>query len=232
MIVADSADSLVRDRARKGRPPRYRLVLPDAFGPPDPVGGSGHGQQVVAERLTTVLNTAAKIAALLEDYAERDADINVEWSAECGGERVEWQNFLYVPQRIWVLRRRLTAFGPELTHPVAVVFRASERQSASSGVGASGSCAAVYALPPEPGAPETDRLSVVGEQELVDSVFANGTRKYYIGYGMWHRTALRAGDPVRLCLGIYTTAQIADISDRVGDRPLARWGEWRRLHDE
>lgn len=228
VIRADSDHTLLRDRGRKGRP-RYRLVLPDAFGPTDPTTPGAHGEQVVAERLTTVLNTAAKIAALLEDYAERDADVRVEWSAECGGERVDWMNFLYVPQRIWVLHRRLGADGSHLTHPTAVVFKAWERQSSMSGTHDSSSCAATYALPPEPGTPETQRLLVVGERELIDSVFANGTSRYYIGYGMWHRARSRTTDAVRLRLHIYSAAQVADISDGVGERPLSRWREWRHL---
>ncbi|MBL1080100.1 hypothetical protein JK358_37460 [Nocardia sp. 2] len=230
VIRAESDDSLRRDRSRNGRP-RYRLVLPEAFGPAELIARGSRGEQVVAERLTTVLNTAAKIAALLEDYAERDADIDMEWSAECGGERVEWLNFLYVPQRIWVLHRRLEREGPALGHPTAVVFRATECESSTSSTGVSRSCAGTYALPPEPGSPEVERLAVVGEHELIERVFAQGTSRFYIGYGMWFRERGGPVGPTRLRLHIYSAAQVADISDEVGDRPLSRWRQWRRLRD-
>ncbi|MFI6314621.1 hypothetical protein ACIBEK_31330 [Nocardia fusca] len=230
VIRAGSAEALVRERSKSG-PPRYRLVVPEAFGPAASQESVDGGVQVVAERLTTVLNTAAKIAALLEDYTARDVDPNIEWYAECRGKRVEWLSFLYIPQRTWALRDRLKAGRPELTHPVAVIFaayelktpwldRARRRRRPRDGYRA-----ATYPLLPEPDGPMAEELVVVGEQELVETAFAAGPGKYYIGYGMWTRG--RYGHGPRnfpgLSLRMNNVGQVSPLPAGISPTALSRW---------
>ncbi|WP_280424526.1 hypothetical protein [Nocardia carnea] len=161
--------------------------------------------QVVAEKLTTVLNTAAKIAALIEDYAARGADPNVEWIAECRGRRVEWLNFLYTPLRTWVLSNRLPKDGSELSHPVAVIFLAQEKDSRWGkpyrwAIPRIGSRTATFALPPESQRQESGPLFVRGDRGLIDQAFGVGLGHFYIGYGMWTRTALHRSEHPQLTL--------------------------------
>lgn len=227
VLLEGSAGALVRERRRSG-PPRYRLVVPEAFGPATSRQNRA-GVQVVAERLTTVLNTAAKIAALIESYAAHGVDPNVEWYAECRGKRVEWLNFLYSPQRTWVLRKRLEVERSGLTHPVAVLFAPytlevpwPERISfwRRSGVGYR---AAAYPLGPEFGPRMTEELVVVGERQLIESVFAAGADRYYIGYGMW-----KLASPVRrglscLTLRMDNASQVAPVAADISPAAGSRW---------
>lgn len=232
-VIRDSSgEAIVRDRSVDGRP-RYRLVVPEAFGPAEAGVSVGGGSQVVVERLTTVLNTAAKIAALLEDYAARGVDPNVEWLAECRGERVEWLNFLYVPQRIWVLRNRLQLDVAELSHPVAVIFLAQQKKTTLGrpflwGIPLVSYRSATYALLPEPTQPRSEKLFVAGDHQLLQHAFADGLGKYYIGYGMWKRVSYREPNPPRLTLEMDNAAQIARIPDDIGSAALSRWKDWRR----
>lgn len=217
-----SAGALVRERRRSG-PPRYRLVVPEAFGPATSPR-DGDGVQVVAERLTTVLNTAAKIAALIEDYAAQGVDPNIEWYAECRGKRVEWLNFLYSPQRTWVLRKRLEMERPGPAHPVAVLFAPYTprvpwperitfwRRSAV------GYRAAVYPLVPESGPRMTGELVVAGERALVESVFAARPDTFYIGYGMW-----KLDRQARLALRMDNAGQVAPLSAGISATAWSRW---------
>jgi hypothetical protein len=232
VIRADSAETLVRDRSPRGRP-RYRLVVPEAFGTPDSTASVGGGSQVVAEKLTTVLNTAAKIAALIEDYAARGADPNIEWIAECRGERVEWLNFLYTPPRTWVIRNRLPRDGSELTHPVAVIFLAQEKDTRWGrphrwAIPRLGSRAATYALPSESERRESDKLFVRGDRGLIDQAFVEGLGKYYIGYGMWKQITQPRGNQPRLTLHVDNVTQIAAIPDDISSAAPSRWKDWRR----
>ncbi|MFI6309948.1 hypothetical protein ACIBEK_07450 [Nocardia fusca] len=71
----------------------------------------------------------ASLAVMVSGLAMVGIDPNIEWIAECRGERVEWLNFLYTPPRTWVLRNRLPQDGTELTHPVAVIFLAQEKDT-------------------------------------------------------------------------------------------------------
>ncbi|WP_280489483.1 hypothetical protein [Nocardia carnea] len=228
-----SAGALVRERCRSG-PPRYRLVVPEAFGPATSPDNDG-GVQVVAERLTTVLNTAAKIAALIEHYAARGVDPNIEWCAECRGERVEWLSFLYTPQRTWALRRRLLENGSGLTHPVAVLFspyvveapwRDRIRFWRRSGIGYR---AAAYRLPPETDRRITAELVVAGEYQLLESVFAMGSGKYYIGYGMWEFDVYARGSVPRLMLHMDHAGQVSPLSADISPAALSRWRFLGRL---
>lgn len=191
------------------------------------------GSLVVAEKLTTVLNTAAKIAALLEEYADRGIDPNIEWLAECRGERVEWLNFLYTPPRTWVLRNRLARDGSELTHPVAVSFLAQEKDISWGrpyrwAIPRFGSRAATYALPSESEHRKSDRLVVRGDRQLIDQAFADGLGKYYIGYGMWKRITHRRADHPQLTLQLDDVTQVARIPDDIGSVALRRWKNWRQ----
>lgn len=230
VICADSADTLLRDRSRHGRP-RYRLVLPEAFVPATHYNGTG-GSQSVAEQLTTVLNTAAKIAALIEDYADLGVDPNIEWVAECRGEQVQWLNFLYTPQRIWTLRRRLPPNGTDLPHPVAVIFLAQQPARRSASRPAPDSYhAARYALPPEPNAPMSEKLYIDGASDLVEHAFSEGLGKFYIAYGMWRRsTHPRLPEP-RVRLHLDNLTQIAHIPYTIGRVAPTRWKDWRRTRN-
>ena len=232
VIRAGSAETLVRDRSPRGRP-RYRLLVPEAFGPPDSATSVGGGSQVVAEKLTTVLNTAAKIAALIEDYAVRGVDPNIEWIAECRGERVEWLNFLYTPPRTWVLRNRLPRGGSELTHPVAVVFLAQEKDTRWGrphrwAIPRFGTRAATYAMPSETEQRESDKLIVRGDRQLIDHAIADGLGTYYIGYGMWKRMTNTRFDCPRLTLQVDNVSQIARVPDDISKTAPQRWKDWRR----
>ncbi|MGW1740134.1 hypothetical protein ACWCPQ_15135 [Nocardia sp. NPDC001965] len=209
---------------------RYRLVVPEAFGPADARESVAGGVQVVAERLTTVLNTAAKIAALLEDYTARDVDPDIEWYAECRGKRVKWLSFLYIPQRTWALRERLRLERPP-AHPVAVIFAAYEPRTPWPGrvrLGRrprDGCRAARYPLLPEPGRPTAGELVVVGEKQLVEAAFAAGSGKHYIGYGMWTRDIQDRGRPdsPRLSLRMNNARQVAPLPESISPAALSRW---------
>lgn len=231
VIRADSGGALVRERS--AGPPRYRLVVPEAFGPANGNESAGGGLSV-AERLTQVLNTAAKIAALLEDYASRGAEVNTEWSAECRGERVEWLNFLYVPQRIWVLRNRLSEPETTLTHPTAVIFLAQEPRRRRTPL-RDGTMwdyrAARYAVPPDPGQPKSEKLFVGGSEDVVGEAFSAGLNKYYLGYGMWSRFSYAEQFPPRLTLRLHHTTQLVQVREEFSRGAFARWRDWRRLHE-
>lgn len=227
VLQDDSAGALVHERRRSG-PPRYRLVVPEAFGPAASHGNGG-GVQVVAQRVTTVLNTAAKIAALIEDYAAQGVDPNIEWYAECRGKRVEWLSFLYTPQRTWSLRRRLCPDGPGLTHPVAVLFapyvldaRWQDRLRfwRRSDIGYR---AAAYWLPPEPDQRMTAELVVTGDHQLMESVFTAGSDQFYIGYGMWELDVYARGTLPRLTLHMDNAGQVSPLPADIRAAVLSRW---------
>ncbi|MBH0777021.1 hypothetical protein [Nocardia bovistercoris] len=228
-VISDSsADTLVRDRPRDGRP-QYRLVLPEAFGPSARYESIGGGSRTVADKLTTVLNTATKIAALIEDYADRDVDPNIEWVAECRGERVPWLHFLYTPQRIFNLRSRLRPDGTDLAHPVAVIFLAQKSPRNKSPRPRSDSYrAASYALLPEPDEPHQERLYVTGKSDLIEHAFADGLGRFYIAYGMWRRSTHQFLDAPRLRLRVDHLTQVARIPDTIGSVAPTRWKDWRR----
>ncbi|SHX11000.1 Uncharacterised protein [Mycobacteroides abscessus subsp. abscessus] len=228
VIVDESKGALVRDRTGRRRRPRYRLVLPESFGESEKTGGDGAGLTVAVE-MTSILNTAAKIAVLLEDYAARSVDIDIDWIVECRGQRIEWLNFLYTPQRIWVLRRRLLS-AAALQHPVAVIFRATRAMSRPRASYTYRS--AVYHLVPEPEEELTDLLFVDGRPELVDQAFQAGLNKFYIGYGMWERVQYsrkpaKDSRPPRLTLHLTNTALVAPLSDEIVEVSQARWRNLR-----
>ncbi|MGN2641014.1 hypothetical protein ACTD5D_33570 [Nocardia takedensis] len=229
VIRDSSADTLVRDRSHDGRP-RYRLVLPEAFAPAVPYESVGGGSRTFAHELTTVLNTAAKIAALIEDYADRGVDPNVEWVAECRGRPIQWLEFLYTPQRIWNLRRRLPPGGTDLPHPVAVIFLAQQPERRHPHRHSPDSYhTAVYALPPEPGGTSSEKLYIDGERSLIERAFPEGLGRFYLGYGMWRRSTHPHLPPPRLRLRLDNLTQIAPIHDAIGSVAPTRWKDWRRI---
>ena len=102
----------------------YRLPWPETFAR-IPRGtaaeATGPDGAVFSEKGTQLLNTAAKIAGLLEQYKDLGEHPEVVFRAVCRGRDVEWINFLYTPQRTRVLANNLRTAEP--THPVAVIFR-------------------------------------------------------------------------------------------------------------
>jgi hypothetical protein len=122
-LVESSEDQL--ERPTRGRP-KYRLPWPDTFqrqDPRQPLEAPEHDVEAVAyqRKLRQLLNTAAKIADLLTSYRQSGSDPGVEFEATCEKRPVDWMNFLYTPNRAWVLAQRLRKNGP-LDHPVAVIF--------------------------------------------------------------------------------------------------------------
>lgn len=135
------------DTEREDRVTIWRLPWPRTFNR-DPAPTStltGDEPMVVARELLPLLNTAAKIAALLQQFHEAGADPMVEFQARCDGQDVDWMNFFYTRHRAFVLaariraaQTRLDALPPDrrpvtrtsaagirspLGRPAAVVFR-------------------------------------------------------------------------------------------------------------
>ena len=98
-----------------------RLPWPQTFQRRDPRSPLDPPEQDVERiayqrKLRPLLNTAAKIADLLTEYRQSGSDPGVEFEASCQGHTVDWMNFLYTPNRAWVLAQRLRRTGP-LDHP-------------------------------------------------------------------------------------------------------------------
>jgi len=211
------------DPERQGRVAIWRLPWPRTFNPdPTPTAApTGNEPMMVACKLLPLLNTAAKIAALLQQFHEAGADPMVEFQARCDGQDVDWMNFFYTRHRAFVLaariraaQTRLDALSPDrrpitrtsatgirspLGHPAAVVFRLDRLSEPDN----NGRGWAMSMLPtPKGHEPKGERLFIRGEHnDLVKLAAESGypTPALHIGYGMWN-VSKAAARPGRLYL--------------------------------
>ncbi|MEU2043286.1 hypothetical protein [Nocardia niwae] len=237
VLVEDSGGQLRRDRSVTDpdtgvTTPVYRLPWPETFTrihrTPVAEATSPEGA-VFSEKGTKLLNTAAKIAGLLDQYNELEEHPEVVFRATCKGQDVEWLNFLYTPQRAWVLARRLRK--TELAHPVAVIFRPRDH-----GVVEHRDWAWVRAeiatVEGDDGPPEM--LFVCGAPVLVEKVFHPSARaisaRMYIGYGMWTAVS-RDSRPPRPTLDLVDGSLVAELPTGINRRVLRRWSAFRAIAD-
>ncbi|RMI30038.1 hypothetical protein EBN03_22610 [Nocardia stercoris] len=181
----------------------------------------GAGVRVVAEQLPGLLDSAARIAALVTHYLDHRIDPYTEWRVPGSGDQVEWTDFLYVPQRIQILRRRLEHHGPLLRHPVAVMFRprtggAVLGRALPSGDQPTEGYRSTYPEPFEPGGPFPPEIVIEGDYDVVDRAFLPGLNRHYLGYGMW-----RLVGPARCpTLRLHHEAQIVPMPSDPEPGPL------------
>ncbi|MBF6457921.1 hypothetical protein IU433_02520 [Nocardia puris] len=209
--------------------PVYRLPWPQTFAPTVRTAvaeATSPEGAVFAERGTKLLNTAAKIAELLDKYREMGEHPEVEFRATCNGRDVEWPNFLYTPQRTHTLARNMRR--TQLAHPVAVIFRPR-----TYGVVARRDWAWVRAdVATLDGDDGTEMLFVCGARGLVDEAFDRRARaisaRMYIGFGMWSMVS-RDSRPGRLTLDLIDGSLIAELPSGIDREVLHRWSAFRAV---
>ncbi len=236
VLAEDSGGQLHRDRPVTDPDtgaiiPVYRLPWPETFTrtarapaaeATDPQGA------VFSEKGRKLLNTAAKIAGLLDRYNEMDEHPEVVFRATCKGQDVEWLNFLYTPQRAWVLARYLRT--AELTHPVAVIFRPIDH-----GVVGQRDWAWVRAdIATLDGEDRQEMLFVCGAKNLIDKMFHSSGRavsaRMYIAYGMWSAVS-RDSRPPRPTLDLVDGSLVAELPAGIDRHVLRRWSAFRAVAD-
>ena len=190
------------ERPKRGRP-KYRLPWPQTFQRQDPRSPLDPPEQDVERiayqrKLRPLLNTAAKIADLLTEYRQSGSDPGVEFEASCQGHTVDWMNFLYTPNRAWVLAQRLRRTGP-LDHPVAVLFKNGPIRSAKP------DWSFLEDRIPVPKGHDVkgEKLFVGGDpRALAAALPADSTATFYIGYGVWTLSPPSPPFPGRLSLSM------------------------------
>lgn len=223
-LIETSEDQL--ERPTRGHP-KYRLPWPDTFqqqDPRHPLEAPANDFDAVAyqRKLRPLLNTAAKIAALLTSYRQSGSDPGVEVEATCQKRPVDWMNFLYTPNRAWVLAQRLRKTGP-LDHPVAVIFRAAPIRVKNADWSWLQSSIPV----PKGHEPPSEILFVDGHPTAMTAAFAtteqSGANQLCIGYGVWSLTKRRGDLPQRLSLHLADISCVAFLPPEVTAASLKHW---------
>ncbi|GIL29165.1 hypothetical protein [Actinocatenispora comari] len=134
--VLVGADSTALERERSGH---YRLVLPDelqAQPPHDPPGTYRRRRASIvvrradAPRLSAAINSAVKVARLLERFDHMPQALEA-FTVRSGRSAIAWRDFCYLPDRYDELASRLSTDRTRL--PVAVSGIAQARGVASAG---------------------------------------------------------------------------------------------------
>ncbi|MEV0360634.1 hypothetical protein AB0H71_31715 [Nocardia sp. NPDC050697] len=237
VLTRDSGGLLQRGRSTSdpetGEPtPVYRLPWPEAFTRP-PRGSTSEATSpegaVFSEEATKLLNTAAKIAELLDRYQQMREHPEVMFRAVCKGQDVEWLYFLYTPQRAWLLARNLRR--AELTHPVAVIFRPGGHDIIERGDRA---WVRAEIATPEDHDDTAERLFVGGATELMKRIFRSSERaisaRMYIGYGMWTSVS-HSNLPPRPTLELVDGSLVAELPPSIDREVLRRWSAFRAVRD-
>jgi len=233
VLVEESGGSLYRagkgvDGSTGERRTLYRLPWPDAFTQTRNQLEAATTEDRFAEQTTRLLNTAAKIAALLERYMQLGVEPGIEFRAVCHGAEIEWLNFLYTPHRAWLVVKRVREYGP-LRHPVAIIFRPTNSHHHGSRLGW------VYQdmRAPKGNVPAVERIFTAGSTVLTERIFMRNHRlvrgRWYIGYGMWYLTTHTERHPPRLTLNVDENSVIAPLPEGIDEEVLRSWSVSRPL---
>lgn len=235
-VLKDESDGALAYSGRGRDPqtdelvPLYRLPWPHTFDDtPEKVQGDSWQAPgaTFTEKYTKLLNTAAKIAELLERYRANGDHPEIIFQAICRGHNVDWVNFLYTPQRTYVLIRRLRDHG-ELTHPVAVIFRPLRIKNSKRAEG-QWAMAEVSNLDDE----DPELLFVQGNQRAMDEAFraraGSVSARMFIGYGMWKTVSYKHEQPKRLTLKLVDDSVIAELPEDIDREIMRRWSTQRPL---
>lgn len=212
--IAEDSDGLLSG-GRAG----WRLVSEQVLHQPKPRPGEPRQPRpdlTFTRKATQLLNTAAKVSALIERFRVDGIDIAGEFKASCDGKLVSWQEFHYLPREVWRLVRRLHPGGGELPgevsvpHPVAIALHV--RTARPRGRGDSLSFAleqpapGSWLTPDDPGCNVALRSKTAGLLQP----YRPGTWVLALGqWKLWSRDVARP--PLELCLWVDSPHQLVQI---------------------
>lgn len=212
--LIETSDGLLERRGD-----RYRLVLPGTLAQAKPTlphrRTAARDEPTYTRRTSTLLNTAAKVAALVEQFRGDDPDGDLaEWfSATCGGRTIPWAAFFHTPRVAWRLAHRLQL--GLVDHPVAVALRVD-----TSGTSRTGDSVYLDQRAPASWAdttaahPHAHHLVVRSKTaELLAPYTEQGT--WVLALGMWKRFEWAGGRRTDVCLWVDSPHQMIALTDPV-----------------
>lgn len=241
VLVSESAGLLTFERVPgRGRRGVFRVSLPRAFLPAMTSSGRvDPSDRTFTEVPTPLLNTAVRIAELLDDLQTSGASLNRDVVLTCGGLVIDWNNFLYTPNRHWVLGDRLRR---ELipAHPIAVIiYPERPREPQRWAMSRAGVPEGHHTRHGPDGAVETridhEVLFVRGAAPLIRASLADShgalRREPFIAFGMWTAPEVDPRGVPRAGLHLVDDRQVAPLPANVTPRVLRLWQEGRPSQD-
>lgn len=213
--IAEDSDGLLQYRKRV-----WRLVAPDVLQRPTPElreVGNDRPSPTYARRMTTLLNTAGRVADLIERFRLDGGDLSEAFAAVCDGKVVTWHEFMYQPRVVWRLAHRLDE--QPVDHPVAVAMRVSR-----SGLARTGQSAFLEQPVPGPWTDVTDDRDyhVVIRSKTVELLADYRPGVWLIALGTWRLFPWKSGRRTDVCLWVDAPHQLVTVA-APPSRPTVRY---------
>lgn len=210
-IADESSGLLVRERKE------WRLVAEKVLKQPKPRLQDPKTQRpdvTFARQTTELLNTAAKVAHLIEQFRIDGGDISAGFAAVCDGRRISWNEFHYLPRSVWRLVRRLHPAGGPLarpvttSHPVAIAMqvRTAHPSAKSTSFALEQPAPGSWLDPADPGY----NLALRSKNQPLLKPYRPGTWVLALGlWQLWERSTARL--PLEMCLWVDSPHQLVEI---------------------